>query len=43
MAKIQHTSYPFERAHAATRREVERREARGEDRREDGGEDRRDT
>jgi hypothetical protein len=43
MAKIEHTTDPFGRAHGATRREVERREARGEDRREDGGEDRRDT
>ena len=43
MAKIEHMSHPFERAHGASRREVERREARGEDRREDGGEDRRDS
>jgi hypothetical protein len=42
-AKIEHTTHPFERAHGASRRENERREARGEDRREDEGDDRRDS
>jgi len=42
MAKVEHISHGFERKTAATQREVERREARGEDRREDGAEDRRD-
>lgn len=43
MARIEHAGHPMVAVHRATRRENERREARGEDRREDEGGDKRDS